>query len=318
MKKILISILVFLSFPFANTFAQSCCGGSLYDIAVLSLDKKALFNVGINYDNYNGAWNQNGEWRKINITSWQMKPVIASAYRFNKYLQAGMTIPYVINRNELPGLNPQASGLGDISISGRFELFHEFQRYKVGDRFQIDRKKPYIAFTAGLTFPTGKSDETATTEAEITGKGIFSSSLGISAIKSIIQNKFQIALDLSWQHNFEKNYNKLYNEPIEVSLNKKLGDRFNYGFSFIYLINTWHAASASIGGFRQGAYKINDEKGSNSDESSLNFSASYTYYPASFVRITPTFKWFLPQTDFGKNTTGSYTYILNFVYYIEY
>jgi hypothetical protein len=318
MKKTLIIIFIFTAFSFADIPAQSCCGGSFYDIAVLSLDKKALFNVGVNYDNNNGTWNQNGEWRKLNITSWQMKPLLAGAYRFNSFLQAGMTIPYVVNRNELPGLSPQASGLGDISVSGRLELFHEFQRYKEGDRFQIERKKPYLAITAGLTFPTGTSDEIATTEAEITGKGIFSSSLGLSAIKSIIQNKFQIALDLSWQHNFEKNYNKFYNEPLQVSQNKKLGDRFNYGLSFIYLINTMHAASASIGGFRQGAYKINDLEGSNSDESSLNFSASYTYYPTSFVRITPTFKWFLPQNDFGKNATGSFTYILNLVYYIEY
>ncbi|MCX6165905.1 MAG: hypothetical protein NTU73_13755 [Ignavibacteriae bacterium] len=318
MKKYFFLFNIILFFSFGNLLSQSCCGGSFYDIAVLSLNKKALLNVGVNYDNYNGVWNQNGEWRKLNITSWQMKPLLAGAYRFNKYLQAGMTIPYIINRNELPGLSPQASGLGDISVSGRFELLHEFQRYKSGERYKVDTKKPYLAITAGLTFPTGTSDETATTESEITGKGIFSSSLGLSAIKSIIQNKFQIALDLSWQHNFEKSYNKIYNEPLQVTQNKKLGDRFNYGLSFIYLINSWHAASASIGGFRQGAYKIDDIKGDNSDESSFTFSASYSYYPVSFVRITPTFKWFIPQNNFGKNATGSYTYIINFVYYLEY
>jgi hypothetical protein len=318
MKKFLIILFILSVFSLADISAQSCCGGSFYDIAVLSLDKKALFNVGVNYDNYNGVWNQNGEWKKLNITSWQMKPLVAAAYRFNEYLQAGMTIPYVINRNELPGLNPQASGLGDISVSGRFELFHEFQRFKENGRFQVERKKPYLALTAGLTFPTGVSDETAKTEAEIMGKGIFSSSLGLSAIKSVIQNKFQIGLDLNWQHNFEKKYDKLYNEELQISQYKKLGDRFNYGLSFIYLINPIHAASVSVGGFRQGAYKIDGVEGSNSDESSFTFSASYTYYPTSFVRITPTFKWFLPQNDFGKNATGSYTYVINFVYYIEY
>jgi hypothetical protein len=300
-----------------SILSQSCCGGSLYDIAVLSLDKKALFTVGVNYDNYNGAWNQNGEWRKLNITSWQMKPLIAGAYRFNKFIQAGLTIPYVINRNELPGLKPQASGLGDLSVSGRFELFHEFQRYKTSERFKVDANTPYLAITGGIIFPTGTSDESASTEAEITGKGIFSTSLGLSAVKSIIQNKFQIALDLGWQHNFEKTYDKYFNEPQSPE-KRKSGDKFIYGLSFIYLINSWHAASASIGGFRQGSYKIDDVKIGNSDESSLNFSASYTYYPASFVRITPTFKWFIPKNDYGKNTTGSYTYMLNFVYYIEY
>lgn len=313
-KGILIILLLTLS---GKTFSQSCCGGSFYDIAVLSLDKKALINVGLNYENFSGAWNQKGEWQKLSIASWQMKPLIAGAYRFNKLLQAGITVPYVINRNELPGLSPQASGIGDITISGRFEIFHEFQRYKSGDRYKIDSKKPYLAITAGLTFPTGKSDETATTEAEITGKGFFSTSLGLSAVKSVIQKKFQLALDLNWQHNFQKSYNKIYNEPLQQSIDKKLGDRINFGLSFIYLINDMHAASASIGGFRQGAYKINDIKGDNSDESSLNFSASYTYYPISNIRITPTIKWFIPKNDYGKNATGSYAYMVNFVYYIE-
>lgn len=317
MKKNILLIILILFFISGNVFGQSCCGGSFYDIAVLSLDKKALINFGLNYDNYSGAWNQKGEWKKLNITSWQMRPLIAGAYRFNKFLQAGMTIPYVINRNEFPGLPPQSSGLGDISVSGRFELFHEYERYKSGERYHIDRDKPYLAFTAGLTFPTGTSDETATTEAEITGKGIFSSSLGLSAVKSVIQKKFQIGLDLSWQHNFEKTYSKIYNEPLQESINKKLGDRIIYGLSFIYLINDFHAASASIGGFRQGTYKINDIAGDNSDESSFNFSASYTYYPVSFIRITPTIKWFIPRNDYGKNTTGSYTYVINFVYYFE-
>lgn len=316
MKKIYFLIIIFIFLSEGITFGQSCCGGSFYDIAVLSPDKKALFNVGFNYDNYSGAWNQNGQWRKINITSWQMKPLIAGAYRFNKFLQAGMTIPYVINRNELPGLKPQASGLGDISVSGRFEIFHEYQRYKSGDRFKVDTKKPYFALTAGLTFPTGTSDENATTEAEITGKGIFSSSLGLSAVKSLIQNKFQIALDLSWQHNFEMTYEKYFNEPQNPE-KKKMGDKLFYGLSFIYLINSQHAASVSVGGFRQFASRINDISIGNSDESSFNFSASYTYYPVSFVRITPTFKWFIPKNDFGKNTTGSYAYVINFVYYLE-
>jgi hypothetical protein len=317
MKKIFL-LLIFITILYSGgIYSQSCCGGSFYDIAVLSLDKQALFNVGINYDNYNGTWNQNGNWKKLNITSWQMRPLIAGAYRFNKYLQGGITIPYIINRNELPGLKPQASGIGDISVSGRFELFHEYQRYKSGERYKIDSKKPYLAFTFGLTLPTGKSDETAVTESEITGKGIYSTSLGISTVKSIIQKKFQIGLDLSWQHNFSKTYDKIYNEPLDASQKKKLGDRFNYGLSFIYLISDIHAASLAVGGFRQGRYRINEILGDNSDEGSLNLSASYTYYPLSNVRITPTFKWFIPKDDYGKNATGSTAYTINFVYYLE-
>lgn len=318
MKKIFfITAVIIFIFQF-RVYSQSCCGGSFYDIAVLSLDKQALFNAGVNYENFSGSWNQKGSWNKLSNTSWQMRPVIAGAYRFNKFLQAGMTIPYVINRNNLQGLDPQASGIGDLALSGRFELFHEYQRYKSTEGYKVDNKKPYLALTFGLILPTGKSDETAETETEITGKGVFSTLLGISAVKSLIQKKLQVGLDLNWQHNFKKTYDKIYNMELTEQQTKKLGDRVNFGFSLIYLINDIHAASVSVGGFRQGNYEINGIKGGDSDEGSLNFSGSYTYYPIPNLRITPTFKWFMPKDNFGKNAPGSTVYTVNFVYYIDY
>lgn len=318
MKKYFLICIIILLLSTVKSFSQSCCGGSFYDIAVLSLDKQALFNLGVNFENYSGSWDQKGNWNKLSITSWQMRPLVAGAYRINKYLQAGLTIPYIINRSELPGLKPQASGIGDITLSGRFELFHEYQRYKSKEGYKIDSKKPYLALTFGMIFPTGKSDETAEIESEITGKGVFSTSLGISAVKSIIQKKFQIGIDLSWLHNFEKKYDKIYNVSLNSPVSKKLGDRLNYGLSFIYLINDIHAASLAVSGFRQGRYSIDGIYGDNSDESSMNLSASYTYYPMPNIRITPTLKWFVPQNNFGKNAPGATAYTLNFVYYIEY
>lgn len=318
MKIILICLFLSVTlFAAGNSYSQSCCGGSIFDIAVLSLDKKALFNAGFNYDNYNGVWDQKGTWIKTNNTSWQIKPVISTAYRFDTHLQAGVSIPYVINRNELPGLKPSGSGFGDIALNGRYEIFHEFQRYKTGSKNKVDTEKPYLALTFGLIVPTGKSDETAMTEAEITGKGFFTTSLGISVLKSIVKDKFQISTDLSWQHSFKKTYDKYYNETIPSTFTKSQGDRFNYGISFTYLIDHWNAASLSAGGFSQGPYKIDDSESTNSNEYGWSFTASYTYFPVTFFRITPSFKWYIPKSSFGKNTTGSLLFILNFVYYLE-
>lgn len=318
MKKIFIyTVLVIVIFIYNNSFSQSCCGGSIYDVAVLSLDKKALVNFGFNYDNYNGVWDQSGEWKKITNTSWQIKPVLSGAYRFDNHWQAGISIPYVINRNELPGLNPQGSGFGDISMSGRYEIFHEFQRYKVANKNKVDEKKPYLALTFGLTLPTGVSEETALTEAKITGKGFYSTSLGISALKSIVKDKFQIALDLGWMHYFKKNYNEMYGSQLSSTFSKQAGERFNYGLSFNYLIDHWNAASLSVGGYSQGAYKVNEIPGDNSNEYVYNFTASFTHYPVSVLRITPSFKWYFPAKNIGKNATGSLLFIVNLVYYIE-
>jgi hypothetical protein len=318
MKRNFIVIIVsVLSIIYSDSFSQSCCGGSIYDVAVLPLNKKALFNVGFNYENYMGVWNELGVWNKIANTSYQMKPVMSAGYRFNKQLQAGLSFPFVYNRNELPGLRPSGSGIGDITISGRYEFLHEFQVYELNGKNKTEKKTPYLAMTFGLVLPTGKSDESALTEAEITGKGAFATTIGVSALKSIIRNKFQTAIDLSWQHNFEKTYTSVYGEPVTNSFTKKLGDKFNYGLSFNYLINDWNAVSLSAGGFLQSAYKIDGTEGHNSDEHVLNFTTSYTYYPNLNIRITPSFKWYIPTNNIGKNTTGSYLFALNLVYYIE-
>jgi len=315
MKKISLLITVLL-ISAGTAKAQSCCGGSFYDIAVLPLDKKALFNAGINYDNYNGVWDNTGTWKKINYTSYQVKPVVSAVYRFNKLLQAGASLPYVFNGSELTGLEPNGSGVGDISVNGRLEIFHEFQRYKSGKKYVQDSKTPYLAVTFGVVLPTGRSDELAMTEAEITGKGFFMTSLGVSVMKTIIKDKFQVALDLGWHHSFEKNYEKNYGVPT-ASFSKQLGEKLNYGLSFNYLINYWNAASFSVGGFTQGAYKINDVKGIDSDERSIFLTGSYTYYPVPDIRITPSFKWNIPYDNLGKNALTSLSLVLNAVYYIE-
>lgn len=317
MKKFYILIFGIISvLSFTNVHSQSCCGGSFYDLAVLSLDKKALFNVGFNYDNNLGTWDQEGKWLKNNNTSWQMRPALSGAYRFNNNLQAGLTIPYVFNRNELPGLAPSGSGIGDITLSGRYEIFHEYQRFKTGDRYRIDTKKPYLALTAGIVIPTGRSDETALTEAEVTGKGYYSTQLGLSCMKSVVQNKFQVALDLSWLHSFEKSFDKYYGVP-QAEQKIQQGERFNYGLSLIYLPNFWNAASVSFSGFSQSSFKLNGETWGNTNQNGMSFSASYSYYPNLDLRITPSVKWILPSDKFGTNTTGSVTYVLNFVYYLE-
>ncbi len=318
MKNIFTILLISVSgIIYSDSFSQSCCGGSIYDVAVLPLSKKALFNLGFNYENYMGVWNESGEWNKITNTSYQVKPLISTGYRFNKQIQAGFSFPIIYNRNELPGLKPSGSGIGDITISGRYELLHEFQTYKYCDKNLTDKKSPYLAFTFGLTFPTGVSDESATSETDITGKGFYTSSLGLSLIKSIVRNKFQTSLDISWQHNFEKTYSNVYGEPVTNTFTKKLGDRFNYGLSLIYLLNEKNAFALSAGGFLQGSYTIDGIKGYNSDEYVLNFITSYTFYPNLNIRITPAFKWYIPANNIGKNSTGSFLITLNLVYYLE-
>ena len=314
MKRIFISIIILFA---ANAvYSQVCCGGGVYDIAVLSLNKKALFNAGYKFDNYFGVWDNNSDWRKTSQTSYQMSPSFSGAYRFNRNIQAGVLVPYVINKNDLPGLPSNGSGIGDIVLSGRYELFHEYSLYKVKNKIKTDDKTPYIALTFGMTFPTGKSDENAESEVDITGKGFYTTSLGLSVIKTVLKNKVQLGGDLSWQHSFKKTYEEYYGNPT-VPYERKQGDRFNYALSANYLINFFNSVSLAAGGFLQSNYSINGSSVENSDENAVSFVASYTYYPETYIRISPLVKWNIPVSGLGKNAPGSILFGINLVYYLE-
>ncbi|HEY3250218.1 MAG TPA: transporter [Ignavibacteria bacterium] len=313
-KIISLVIVIVLLINIKNSKACNVCGGGTSDIAVLALDGRMLFNMGFMYDHYLGIWDQNGKWRESDFTTNQYKIAVAIAYRINKHFQFGITVPYVFNTSSNTGLKQSGSSVGDLSVSARYELFHEFQLRKSGSKKKIDNLYPYLAFIFGITIPTGKSDETAKNEVDVTGKGFYSTSLGISVIKSIIKNRFQMSADLSWQHSFTNKYETYFGSS--ASFTKQAGDKFNYSMTVNYIFGSEHAVSLTATGFNQSAYLINDNVANNSDERSFNFILAYTYYPHIQFRITPSVKWTFPSNNFGRNATGSTTFNINFTYYI--
>lgn len=312
MKTFYISILFSLLFLFQQSYACNMCGGGTGELIILALDGKALFNAGIFYDRYNGVWDEFGVYRDSRYSTSQYRISFSGAYRFNKHIQAAVTIPYIMNFSSVPGSPKSSSAIGDISINGRYEFFHEYQTLNK----KIDRTLPYLAITFGLTLPTGISDETAKTEVDVTGKGFFVGSLGISLTKTLIKNHLQVSTDISWQHSFSKTYNEYFGEKLSQPFIKKQGDKFNYGVAVNYIFNNWHAVTFSVSGFNQGTYKIDEAATNNSAEHGLNFNLSYTYYPSVPFRITPSIKWNIPSDKLGKNSVSSTTFGLNLTYYI--
>jgi hypothetical protein len=311
--------LAFLVLILITSVSKPCniCGGGTGDIVVLALDGRALVNLGFTYDSYLGVWDSKGVWRETNYRKDQARFSLGVAYRLNKRLQFGASIPYVYNKHNVPGFPGNGSAIGDISLSGRYEIFHEFQLVKRNNKSVIDSKLPYLAITFGMTLPTGKSEENAKNEVDITGKGYFMSSLGVSVTKSIIKNRLQLSTDFSWQHGFKKTYEKYFGEELSSPFTKNPGNKFNYSVSLNYIFNNWHAVTLTASGFSQSSYYVNNNIGLDSDERNLSFSAGYTYYPALLFRITPSVKWTIPNDNFGKNATGSTTFTVNFTYYFD-
>jgi len=313
--KILTLIIFFLCAD--NLFPCNSCGGGTSDLAILSLDGRALFNLGFSYDHYNGVWDKDGLWRSNQYTQTQYKISLSAAYRISTHLQFAVSLPFIYNYSSIPRLKNSGAGIGDFIIGGRYEFFHEFQVSKKGGKPRIDRTLPYLALTFGLTLPTGKSEETAENDVDITGKGYYTTSLGISLTKSIIRSRLQLTTDFNWQHSFEKNYKSYFGVPLSSDFRKCPGDKFNYSVSMNYIFNSWHALAVSASGFAQSNYTINDVSGQNSAERTTNFVLAYTYYPSIPFRITPSIKWTFPTDNFGKNAPGSTTFNLNLTYYFS-
>jgi len=316
-KILFFTIVVLLLSSIKESRSCNICGGGTSDIAVLAIDGRMLFNVGFLYDHYIGVWDQNGTWHNADYTTNQYKTLMAFAYRLNKHFQIGLVLPYVFNTTTNPYLKQSGSGLGDMTISSRYEFFHEFQLRKTnGSKKSIDSKTPYLALILGVTIPTGKSDENAQYETDITGKGFFSTNLGISVTKSIIRNRFQLSADLSWQHGFNKTYEKYFGETVSP-FTKKPGDKINYNMTANYIFGSEHAVALTVMGFSQGSYVLNDNNTvTNSEERNFSFALAYTYYPHVQFRITPSIKWNIPGDNLGRNAVGSTTFNINFTYYI--
>jgi len=314
--KILTIILVCYAVFESPVYTCNSCGGGTGDLAVLSLDGLALFNIGFSRDQFNGVWDKNGNWLTNNYSQSQFKIAMNSAYRLNRHIQFAVSLPFVFNNSNIPGLKQNGSGIGDLVIGGRYELFHEFQPKKEGKKLKLDKTLPYLAITFGLNLPTGKSEENAQNDVDITGKGFYSTTLGISVTKTIIRLKLQILGDFSWQHSFEKKYSSYFGKPITYDYRKKAGEKFNYSLTANYIINSFHSVSLTASGFFQNNYKLNGSEIDNSNERSSAIVLAYTYYPWVPFRITTSVKTGLPGDDMGMNAPGSTTYNINFTYYI--
>jgi hypothetical protein len=312
MKQLTIIIFLFLIFTGREIYSCNSCGGGTGDLAVLSLDGLALFNVGVSRDVYTGVWDKDGKWIKNNHSQSQNRILTNAAYRLNRHIQFAVSLPFVYNTSSIPGLKQNGAGIGDLTIGGRYEIFHEFQPKKEGKKLRLDRTLPYAAVTFGFTLPTGTSDETAENDVDITGKGFYTSSL----TKTIIRSRLQLLGDFAWQHSFKKKYDKYFGEPVNSDFRKQPGDKYNYSLSVNYIINNWHAVTLTASGFIQNNYRINDVEGINSNERSNNLILSYTYYPSVPFRITTSFKTGLPGDDLGVNAQGSTGFNISFTYYI--
>jgi hypothetical protein len=196
MKLSLVLIILIINF---NNFAASCCGGGAGLPTLITGDFRAQIGLSISsstiiartYDSNTPVFYNDNKEYKSKTTK------LNAAYLFDNYIQIGIDSSYTEKIHKENTLQEENKNIGDTSLA----ITNEFLPERFYSRW-IPRG--FVFFKQ--TFPTGHSNfETITkTNSDVTGKGVYSSSIGIAFFK-IIDN-FDVLIMTEAHHNFKQEF----------------------------------------------------------------------------------------------------------------
>lgn len=218
-------------------YAGSCCGGG--SASSLSVPKyaRAVADLSLDMEEYNGYWNQSGNHIEDPPGSDlnQYRVTAGVGYRPATDWQISISAPYVWNDNKYSGVSSQTNGLGDTTISLLYELRDDAAAWKIRDRRDL---LPGVTLGASLLLPTGMSPyDDVNSSFDVTGRGFYRLDGNILIEKTI--QPFNASIALSYGTNFERSVNREYGKYVEP-YKKNLGDRASASLSlgYIYVLGT--------------------------------------------------------------------------------
>jgi len=210
-----------LATPTAN--AASCCGGGSATSLVLPKFSRAMIDVAVDFERYDGFWNDEGEHVPdppgSDLNQYRLN--LGYAWRLASRWQTSVSVPYVWNKNDYAALTSNTDGLGDMTPNLWYENFDAIQCvWKVRGPKDL---KPAAYFGASLTVPTGVSpyDDVANSF-DITGRGFYRLDGNLLLEKTIYP--WNAGLQLTYGRHFERSVNREYGNYVEP-YDKQLGDR---------------------------------------------------------------------------------------------
>ncbi|HEY4394802.1 MAG TPA: hypothetical protein VGP64_12095 [Polyangia bacterium] len=168
--------------------AQACCaGGALVSPVRLSPSEDYAVGLQTRVRSDMGSFQADGTYVSNPSSSEQdVEQDLAASFRLARRAQIGVVLPYVETYRVESGSGNWGSGIGDLSLNGRydFKLAAEMMYW------------PGFAVLGGVVFPTGKavSDGTNPAATDATGTGTFNASLGIDVEK--VHGPLYVALNL--------------------------------------------------------------------------------------------------------------------------
>lgn len=293
----------------SGVYAASCCGGGNSSSLVLPKFGEHMVDISYDIENYNGFWNQDGEYVEdpegadLN----QTRLNLGYAYRFAPNWQTNVILPYVWNDNVYPGIESQEHGFGDLAVSFWYETFDQVTCvYKVNT---IADLKPAIYFGGTLTVPTGSSafGDDADNSFEITGRGMYRLDANMVIEKTVYP--FNVSLTASYGKYLERDVNQEYGRAVEP-YKKSLGDRkfvsLSAGYTFFLEDLNTITLSGALSDLREDEGKIDGEADplTAMKKQSAALTASYASPDLSLI-FKATWSHAFLADDRGKNFTAT-------------
>lgn len=171
--------------PARSAQASACCGSSYGLGARLASAEDGAATVMIRNSAATGSWDADAGFRRARSLRHELRMDVAGQLRLNRYFQVGATAPFVSSTRIGLKDADHGFGVGDAGVSGRLDVI------PVGG----ERGLPGVAFTLGMTLPTGRTpqDSTSRMGADITGAGLWEVRPGVTLERSWLNGWFVVA-----------------------------------------------------------------------------------------------------------------------------
>lgn len=225
-----------LSLPAAMAHAGSCCGGTGTTTLLLPKFSRAMFDVSVDYERYDGFWRDDGNWSPdppgSDLNQYRLNA--GFAYRLAPNWQAAVLAPYVWNRNTYTGFTRNTDGLGDTTLSLWYEAFD-----KVMCVWRVESwedLKPAVYLGAALTVPTGVSPyDNVHDNFDITGRGFYRLDAQLVLDKTVFP--WTVTFTAAYGTHLERPVNREYGSYVEP-YDKRLGNRASGSLAVGYTLFT--------------------------------------------------------------------------------
>ncbi len=175
--------------------AQACCaGGTVVTPTRLALHEDLAVGLVLRARTNLGSFDASGHYTSSSGVEQILEQDVAATARLADKGQVGVVIPMIQTRRDEAGLNDWGGGLGDVSLTARYDFLLAAQSLHW----------PGIAVLAASTLPTGTPPDKAThpLAADATGAGTYDVTLGLALEKAA--GHIYCALDGWLTHRFTR------------------------------------------------------------------------------------------------------------------